>query len=107
MIRHIVLFNFKPGVSDAAKEETLRRLRAMKDVPSIRGLELNGAVATQSRHAGKRPFAYSCVMTFDDVDGFHSYTQHPLHKAFDEDWVKPNLDEDTIWSGQFEIEEVK
>jgi hypothetical protein len=105
VIRHIVLFNFKPGTSDSDRDETLRRYRAMKDVPSIRTIELCIPVPTKSRHA-RGMFSYAAVMTFDSVDGFEAYRDHPLHVTFDDDWVKPFLDEETIWSGQFEIERV-
>ena len=105
MIRHIVLFNFKAGTGDADEAETLRRYRAMKDVPSIRSIELCTPVATHSRHA-QHNFKYAAVMTFDDVAGFEAYRDHPLHVTFDEDWVKPFLDEETIWSCQFTIEAI-
>lgn len=105
MIRHIVLFNFRQGVAEADQAETLRRYRAMKDVPSLRSLELCQPVKTISRHA-RGNFNYAAVMTFDDVAGFEAYVRHPLHHTFDEEWVKRFLDEDTIWSGQFDIEEL-
>ena len=76
----------------------------MKAIPSMRSLELCTPVSTRSRHAGKRIHQYAAVMTFDDVEGFHQYIGHPLHHTFDNDWVKYYLDEDTIVSGQFEIE---
>jgi hypothetical protein len=105
LIRHIVLFNFKPETSDPDRAETLRRYRLMKDVPSIRSIELCTPARTQSRHA-RGNFSYAAVMTFDDVAGFEAYRNHPLHVTFDDDWVKPFLDEETIWSGQFDIEQL-
>jgi hypothetical protein len=107
VIRHIVLFNFKAGTTQADEDETLRRYRAMKDVPSIKSIELCTPVRTHSRHAlATFKYAYAAVMTFDDVAGFEAYREHPLHLEFDEGWVKRFLDEETVWSCQFAVEPV-
>ena len=89
MIRHVVLFRWKEGTTEAAK-------RAIRD-----GLaDLANAIAGIRRYeygddAGlvERNFDFAVVADFDDADGYTAYAQHSLHQALIRERIAPHLAE--------------
>ena len=75
MIKHVVMWKFKPGTEKEASEF----LQALRDldgkIPELRSMEIG-------RNEGS---AYNCdavlITTFDDFEGLHAYATNPLHVA--------------------------
>jgi hypothetical protein len=85
VITHIVMFRWKPEVS----EEQLAEISAVLDtlppaIPTIRSYR-------HGRNIGAAPtnFDYVIIATFDDVDGWREYDKHPVHEAARADVIKP------------------
>ncbi len=78
--RHVVLFRFRPGVS----EETLQGIeRAFADLarelPFITGFEWGRNSSPEGLNKG---FTHCFVLTFASAAGRDAYLPHPAHQAF-------------------------
>lgn len=97
MIRHIVLFKFKPGVSwaDPRTGEAERVAAKVGDeVPDLRAWRVG-------RNISSRPVAYdfAAMGLVDDADGLGRYMKHPYHQQAIalwreiSDWIIADIDE--------------
>jgi hypothetical protein len=97
MIRHVVLFKFKPGISwsDAKAKEAERVAKKVGDeVPDLRSWQA-------SRNISDRPIAYDFVAIglVDNPEGLERYMTHPYHleaiRLWREisDWVMADIEE--------------
>jgi hypothetical protein len=89
MITHVVSFRWKPGSTPeqiAAIAAGLNTLPAA--VPSIRSYRHGADVG-----AGTGNFDYTIVATFDDVDGWRKYDEHPVHESVRTEIVRPHIAE--------------
>lgn len=87
MITHVVNFRWKDGTTTehvAAITAALDTLPAA--VPSIRSYRHGPDVGTSNGN-----FDYAIVATFDDVDGWRQYDEHPVHVAVRTDVVRPHI----------------
>ncbi|HIT53149.1 MAG TPA: Dabb family protein [Candidatus Fimivicinus intestinavium] len=80
MIRHIVMWKFKPVAEGATKEENLRKVKALLEalpetVPLIRRMEVH-------LNENPNPKNYDAVLIseFDSLDDLAAYTKHPAHQ---------------------------
>lgn len=77
MIRHIVFFKFKPGITEKQKNKLSADLQALKDkIPFIKRLEVGFDI-------GRKPNSFDLVLNTDfntwaDVE---NYGAHPDHVA--------------------------
>lgn len=77
MIRHIVFFKFKPGITEEQKNKLTADLKTLKDkIPLIKRLEVGFDI-------GRKPNSYDLVLntdfnTWEDVE---KYSAHPDHVA--------------------------
>ncbi len=75
MIRHVVLFRFKPEIGADERAEFVLRLRALPQVvPGI----LHPEVGADLFHT-PRSYDAALVFGFDDREAFDSYQNHPKH----------------------------
>ncbi len=77
MLTHIVVWKYKPEVSDAERREHVARLRALEAVvPEIQSFAVGSDVLglPRSYHTG-------LVATFRDRAGLAAYDAHPEHQA--------------------------
>ena len=90
MVRHIVLFSYKP---EAGREkltllhEKFRGLPSL--IPGILELEWGKDMSVENLHHG---FTDGYVLSFDDAGARDRYLVHPHHKAFT-DFAAPLLKE--------------
>jgi hypothetical protein len=89
MIRHVVTFRWAPDTTAddiAAIEKGLGTLPG--EIPEIRRY-------TFGRDAGVNEgnFAFVVVADFDSVDDYVVYRDHPVHRAFIEEHIRPNVAE--------------
>jgi hypothetical protein len=89
--RHVVLFKFH----DRTSSETLRGIEnAFRDfaakLPFVTGFEWGLNSSPEKLDHG---YTHCYIVSFRDEAGRDAYLPHPLHKAFCEDYLDPNLEE--------------
>ncbi|MFF2299202.1 Dabb family protein [Arthrobacter sp. efr-133-R2A-120] len=76
MIRHTVLFKFKPGFPPEDKQSWIDGLNAMRgNIPGMVSLTHGPDVLKQ-----ERSFDYAIVADFEKVEDIAVYNTHPLHE---------------------------
>lgn len=76
MIRHTVLFKFKPGFPPAEKQAWTEGLDRMSgNIPGLLSLTHGPDVLGQ-----ERSFDYAIVADFEKVEDIAVYNTHPLHE---------------------------
>lgn len=75
MIRHIVLFKFKPEITEDERRRFLEMLNGLPaKIPVIRGFE-----AGQDVIRSPRSFDMALVSSYDDLAALDVYAKHPDH----------------------------
>lgn len=88
MIRHIVLFTWKPDTTDEAKAKVGSELSLLsKTMPGIRAYHFGADAGLVA--AGNADFALTA--DFDDADAYLAYRNHPAHLEVLEKTIKPIL----------------
>jgi hypothetical protein len=83
MIAHIVLFEPKPGVTDAERKQFLTALKlAVEGISEIRRAQIGrvseiGVMPEQI--SGRSTYSYVAVLEFGNKEGLKTYLDHPLH----------------------------
>jgi Stress responsive A/B Barrel Domain len=98
MIRHVVMFRWKPETTPedvAAIEEGLRKLPA--EVPEIQRYSFG---ADEGLNEGN--FDYVVVADFASADDWRAYRDHPAHQTFIEQHSRPNTLERTAVQYEFD-----
>jgi len=85
MIRHSVMFTWKPEATDAQKKQVAAELSRLPSVvPSIRAYALGTDIGVND---GNWDFAVSG--DFDDLDGYVAYRDDPTHQAIIKEHIQP------------------
>ncbi len=88
-LRHVVLFKFKDGTSDANIKKVEAAFRGLPSkIKEIKAFEYGLNNSPENLNQG---FTHSFFLTFDSEEGRAIYLPHPAHKAFG-DVLKPHLD---------------
>ena len=78
MIRHVLLFSFKPEVDEERRQGLLAGLRAFpSQFAGMSGFELG---RNESRRDAS--FEYGMTLTFDSYDDLHRYLDSERHENF-------------------------
>jgi hypothetical protein len=89
VFRHVVLFKFKDGTTEAQVKEIVDAFRELKNkIDVIQDFEYGTDVSTENRAQG---FTHCFFVTFADDKGRDAYLPHPAHKEFGA-LVGPRLD---------------
>ena len=94
-VKHIVLLEFKQGVSDIQKMNALKSIERLKE--SIDGIESIETGEDFSGRAGN--FTHSAIVTMRDRDVLAAYGPHPAHKSV-QGVLGPLVE--TLWVVDFE-----
>jgi len=85
MVRHVVLFRWKPGISQGQLESLQRALADMPKIcPSIRRYRYGRNLALQPGN-----FDFGIVADFDDAAGWQEYWANEAHQRFIAEHVRP------------------
>ena len=85
MLHHVVLVTLRDGVTDTEVEAVLDGFASLPPaIDQIRSYDVG-------RDAGLSPndFGIVLVATFDSVEDFRAYREHPAHTAFRRDLLVP------------------
>ena len=81
-VRHIVVFKFKPGSSEAQIKQVTDAFRQLKDkIPGILAFEHGVNNSPEKKNLG---FTHVYLLTFKDAAARDAYLPHPEHKKFGE-----------------------
>lgn len=87
MYIHMFAFRFKPGVTDAKKQEIVAAIRALqRDIPEV--LETHVGLNESARGQG---YELGGVMKFADAAACQRYNVHPVHQKL-LTWLLPLID---------------
>ena len=94
LVRHVVLFALKPEADAdafvAAFDEVGVKLKALGIILSYeRGVNNSSEGLTKG-------LTHAFVLTFKTAKDRDAYLPHPIHDAFVEKWVKPNISDVTV-----------
>ena len=85
MIRHTVMFTWKPEATDEQKKRVAEELSRLPGVvPSIRAYAMGSDLGVSE---GNWEFAVSG--DFDDLDGYLAYRDDPTHRAIIAEHIQP------------------
>ena len=78
MIRHVVLFQWKAGTSQATVDEAFRALAGLKGI--IPGLQTFEGGPYSSPEGLNQGYTHGFIMTFTDAASRDAYLPHPEHE---------------------------
>lgn len=80
LLRHVVLFKFKPEASEAQVQAVVDAFAALpKKIKQIQDFEWGTDVSVENKAAG---FTHGFVVTFESKEARDEYLPHPAHKEF-------------------------
>jgi hypothetical protein len=85
MIRHVVLFTWRPEATEEQKQAVHAGLAKMPPaIEAIRAYKFGPDAGINPANCD-----YAVVADFDDAAGYVSYRDHPEHRALVETYVSP------------------
>jgi hypothetical protein len=85
MIRHTVMFTWKPEATDAQKKQVADELSRLPGVvPSIRAYAMGTDIGLIEGN-----WDFAVTGDFDDLDGLVAYRDDPTHRAIIAEHVQP------------------
>jgi hypothetical protein len=98
MVRHIALFQFKDGITQAGIDDCFEALIGMQDrIPGIVGFEYGPRQCDEGLNDG---FTHGFIMSFDTAANRDAYLPHPEHERV-RDIVVPCLERVVVFD--FEV----
>ncbi len=89
MFRHVVLFRWKKGMTEDAKQAVRDGLADLPNaIAGVRRYEYGDDAGLVEGN-----FDFAVVADFDDADGYVAYAQHSLHQALIRERIAPHLAE--------------
>lgn len=80
MVRHIVIFKYRPATDDERVREVTGAFRGLLDrIPGILSFECGVNSSTEGRDRG---FTHVYLLTFADEHARDQYLPHPEHRRF-------------------------
>ncbi|WP_374401447.1 Dabb family protein [Niveibacterium sp.] len=94
MIRHLVLFRFRPELSAVQVDEAVAAFRALQwAIDAVKAFEDGTNVSPEGLTQG---YTHAFLLGFDTADARDAYLDHPAHKAFVA-YIQPLLQEALVF----------
>jgi Stress responsive A/B Barrel Domain len=88
MLHHVVTFDLKSDAPADQVEQIAAALDALAEsLPEVRSLAVGSDLGLREGNAG-----FAVVATFDDVDGFQVYADHPEHIRVIKELIGPHIE---------------
>jgi hypothetical protein len=88
VIQHVVLFRFRADAGAARVAEAGQALRDMQGrIPEIRAVSFGPNLGPSARD-----WPHVLVVSCDDMDAVHRYSDHPVHRETVERYIAPIRD---------------
>jgi len=87
MLHHVVTFDLKPDAPADQVDRIAAALRALAStLPEVRSIAVGADLALREGNAG-----FGLAATFDDVEAFRVYADHPEHLRVIEELIAPHI----------------
>ncbi len=87
MLHHVVTFDLKPDAPADQVEQIAAALRALAaTLPEVRSLAVGADLGLREGNA-----SFAVTATFDDIDAFRVYADHPEHVRVISELIGPNI----------------
>jgi hypothetical protein len=88
MLHHVVTFHLKSDAPAGQAERICAAIDALAStLPEVRSAAAGADLALREGNA-----SFAVVLTFDDVDAFKVYADHPEHLRIIKEMIAPNID---------------
>jgi hypothetical protein len=87
MIRHVVLFRWKPEATEEQKQQAAAQVAKLPSmVPSVLGFACGSDI-----RANEGNYDFAVTADFDDLSGYLAYRDDPGHRQVIADYIAPIL----------------
>lgn len=87
MIRHSVILKLKNTIRVEEKQAFFEAVDALADIPNVHKFEVLNQVSVKNK------FEYGISMEFDNQEQYDSYSNHPAHLDFIQNFWIPNVED--------------
>ncbi|MCP9761540.1 Dabb family protein [Lacihabitans soyangensis] len=87
MIRHSVILKLKNTIGVEEKLAFFDAVDKLKDIPDVKRFEVMNQISSKNK------FEYGISMEFDIQEQYDTYTNHPFHVAFVQNFWIPNVED--------------
>ena len=87
MLRHSVILKLKSDISTEEEQAFFEAVDALATLPNVQKFEVLKQISPKNK------FEYGISMEFDSQEEYDTYSNHPQHVAFIENWWIPNVED--------------
>jgi len=87
MIRHSVILKLKSDISPDDKQAFFDAVDKLASIPDVQKFEVLKQISPKNK------FEYGISMEFETQEHYESYSNHPQHISFVENWWIPNVED--------------
>ena len=87
MLRHSVILKLKSDISTEEKQAFFEAVDALATLPNVQKFEVLKQISPKNK------FEYGILMEFETQDHYDTYSNHPQHIAFVENWWMQNVED--------------
>ena len=87
MIRHSVILKLKNTISNEERQAFFEAVDTLADIPTVREFEVLNQVSAKNK------FEYGISMEFDNQVQYDTYSNHPAHLDFIQNFWIPNVED--------------
>jgi hypothetical protein len=87
MIRHSVILKLKNTISKEEKQAFFEAVDTLGDIPDVRKFEVLNQISAKNK------FEYGISMEFDNQEQFDTYSNHPAHLDFIQNFWITNVED--------------
>ncbi len=85
MIRHSVILKLKNSITTNQEKEFFEAVDQLATIPNVKKFEVLNQISS------KNPFEYGISMEFDSQELYDTYSNHPQHIAFIQNFWIPSV----------------
>ena len=87
MLRHSVILKLKPALTEDEQCAFFKAVDNLATLPNVQKFEVLRQISPKNK------FEYGISMEFETQAHYDTYSTHPQHIAFVEDWWIPNVED--------------
>jgi hypothetical protein len=87
MIRHSVILKLKENISHESKKAFFEAVVKLREIPDVKKFEVLNQISPKNK------FEYGISMEFENQERYDSYSNHPAHVDFIQNFWIPNVED--------------
>jgi hypothetical protein len=87
MIRHSVILKLKESISHESKKAFFDAVDKLKEIPDVKTFEVLNQISPKNK------FEFGISMEFDNQEQYDTYSNHPAHLDFIQNFWIPNVED--------------